>query len=60
MFCQMIEEELELNERLVLVTEHFVAMEPFASPTPFCTHVYPRRHMASFGDAWEPGKEWRP
>jgi UDPglucose--hexose-1-phosphate uridylyltransferase len=50
MFCQMIEEELELNERMVLVTEHFVAMQPFASPTPFCTHIYPRRHMASFGD----------
>jgi UDPglucose--hexose-1-phosphate uridylyltransferase len=50
MFCEMIDEELELNERVVLVTEHFVAIEPFASPTPFCTHIYPRRHMASFGD----------
>jgi UDPglucose--hexose-1-phosphate uridylyltransferase len=39
MFCQMIEEELEVNERVVLVTEHFVGMEPFASPTPFCTHI---------------------
>ncbi len=50
MFCQMMEEELELNERVVLMTEHFVGFEPFASPTPFCTHIYPRRHMASFGD----------
>jgi UDPglucose--hexose-1-phosphate uridylyltransferase len=50
MFCQMIDKELELNERVVLVTEHFVAVEPYASPTPFCTHIYPRRHMASFGD----------
>ncbi len=50
MFRQMIEEELELNERIVLVTEHFVGMQPFASPTPLCTHIYPRRHMASFGD----------
>lgn len=50
MFCQMIEEELEMNERMVLVTEHFVGLQPFASPTPFCTHIYPRRHMASFGD----------
>jgi UDPglucose--hexose-1-phosphate uridylyltransferase len=50
MFCQTSQEELELNERVVLVTEHFVALEPFASPTPFCTHIYPRRHMASFGD----------
>jgi UDPglucose--hexose-1-phosphate uridylyltransferase len=50
MFCQMVEEELEEKERLVMVTEHFVALELFASYTPFYTHVYPRRHMASFGD----------
>jgi UDPglucose--hexose-1-phosphate uridylyltransferase len=50
MFCEMIEEELEGNEHIVLVTEHFVAIGPFASRTPFCTHIYPRRHMASFGD----------
>jgi len=25
-------------------------MQLFASPTPFCTHIYPGRHMASFGD----------
>ena len=50
MFCQMIEEELEEQARVVMVSEHFVALELFASPAPFCTHVYPRRHMASFGD----------
>jgi len=50
MFCQMIEEELQEQKRIVMTTEHFVAMELFASPTPFCTHIYPRRHMASFGD----------
>jgi UDPglucose--hexose-1-phosphate uridylyltransferase len=49
-FCQMIEEELEEQKRVVLTSEHFVAAELFASPAPFCTHIYPRRHMASFGD----------
>jgi UDPglucose--hexose-1-phosphate uridylyltransferase len=49
-FCQMIEEELEAQPRVVLVTEHFVVLEPYASSTPFATHIYPRRHMASFGD----------
>ncbi|MFB3814570.1 MAG: galactose-1-phosphate uridylyltransferase [Terriglobales bacterium] len=49
MFCRAIEEELSEGTRVVLVTDHFVAMEPYASATPFCTHVYPRRHMASFG-----------
>ncbi|HEY7617193.1 MAG TPA: galactose-1-phosphate uridylyltransferase, partial [Terriglobales bacterium] len=29
---------------------HFGALEPFASPTPFCTHIFPRRHMAGFSD----------
>jgi UDPglucose--hexose-1-phosphate uridylyltransferase len=50
MFCQMIEEELADEDRIVLTTEHFVALEPFASPTPFATHIFPRRHMANFGD----------
>jgi len=50
MFCQMINEELMEEERIVLATEHFVALEPFASPTPFATYIMPRRHMANFGD----------
>ncbi len=50
MFCQMIVEELEEQTRIVAVSEHFVVLEPYASPAPFCTHIYPRRHMASFGD----------
>jgi len=50
MFCEVMQQELAEAERIVLATEHFVALEPFASFTPFCTHIYPRRHMASFGD----------
>jgi UDPglucose--hexose-1-phosphate uridylyltransferase len=50
MFCQMLEEETSEQKRIVLTTEHFIALEVYASPTPFCTHIYPRRHMASFGD----------
>ncbi len=50
MFCQMLEEELQQQVRIITVSEHFVALEPYASPAPFCTHIYPRRHMASFGD----------
>jgi len=50
MFCQMISEEMAEEDRIVMTTEHFVALEPFASPTPFATHIFPRRHMASFGD----------
>ena len=50
MFCQMMAEELEEGQRIVMVSEHFVALELYASPVPFCTHIYPRRHTASFGD----------
>jgi UDPglucose--hexose-1-phosphate uridylyltransferase len=49
-FCHVMGEELSERTRLVLDTRHFVVVEPFASPTPFYTHIYPRRHMASFGD----------
>jgi UDPglucose--hexose-1-phosphate uridylyltransferase len=50
MFCHMVEREVEDQTRIVLKGEHFVAMEVFASATPFATHIFPLRHMASFGD----------
>jgi UDPglucose--hexose-1-phosphate uridylyltransferase len=50
MFCQMIAEEMEEQCRVVLKTDHFIAAEVFASPAPFSTHIFPLRHMASFGD----------
>jgi UDPglucose--hexose-1-phosphate uridylyltransferase len=50
MFCQMINEELQEQTRLVQISEHFVALELYASRAPFCTHFYPRRHMSSFGN----------
>ena len=49
-FCQMIEEELSEQTRIVMLSKNFVALQLFASPTPFCTHIYPLRHMATFGD----------
>lgn len=53
MFCHMVEREIEDQTRVVLKNEHFVAMEVFASATPFATHIFPLRHMASFGDISE-------
>jgi UDPglucose--hexose-1-phosphate uridylyltransferase len=49
MFCQMIQEELEEQARVVMVTPHFAAVKLFASASPFSTCIYPLRHMASFG-----------
>jgi UDPglucose--hexose-1-phosphate uridylyltransferase len=53
MFCHMVEREVENQTRIVLKSERFVAMEVFASATPFATHIFPLRHMASFGDISE-------
>ncbi len=49
-FCEGLKEDLEEPERIVLASELFIAVEPFASASPFATYIYPRRHMASFGD----------
>jgi len=57
MFCEMLEEELQEQTRIVMVSEHSVALELYASPSPFCTHIYSRRHMASFGDVSRRGDE---
>ena len=54
MFCHMVEREIEDQTRVVIKSEHFVAMEVFASATPFATHIFPLRHMASFGDISAP------
>src|SRR5258708_21490518 len=50
MFCHMVARELAEQTRIVQTSEHFVVMEVFASATPFATHIFPLRHMASFGD----------
>jgi len=52
-FCQMLLEDLEEQKRIVIASDHFVALEPFGSAGPFCTQIYPRRHMASFGEISE-------
>ena len=49
-FCESIKEELKEGSRIVMETEYFVVLEPYASGTPFTTHIYPKRHMACYGD----------
>jgi UDPglucose--hexose-1-phosphate uridylyltransferase len=49
-WCDMIEQELEAQERIVKESEHFVAFEPFASKFPFETWLLPKTHQASFTD----------
>jgi len=49
-FCTVLQDELQAQERIVTTGDHFVALEPYASPTPFCTQIFPRRHMADFAE----------
>ncbi|MDD5044589.1 MAG: galactose-1-phosphate uridylyltransferase [Candidatus Omnitrophica bacterium] len=49
-FCKTLEEELKEKARIVLETDKFVSFMPYASYAPFMTWIFPRRHVASFGE----------
>lgn len=53
LFCKVMAEELADGVRVVHETEHFVAFIPYASLSPFSMWIFPRRHMASFGQIHE-------
>src|SRR4029077_8659836 len=40
-YCHVVEREIADETRIVVKNEHFVAMEVFASTTPFSTHIFP-------------------
>lgn len=46
--CTMLAEEQMSDRRVVSTTEHFVALCPFASRTPYLLRVIPRQHQDSF------------
>jgi UDPglucose--hexose-1-phosphate uridylyltransferase len=47
-FCDVLREELENGQRLVQVTEHFVALAPYASRYPYEYWILPREHSADY------------
>lgn len=49
LFCKVMEEELADRIRIIEETECFVAFIPYASLSPFALWIFPRRHMASYG-----------
>ena len=49
LFCKVMEEELSDGIRIVEESASFVAFIPYASLSPFAMWIFPRRHMASFG-----------
>ncbi len=50
-FSDMIQQELATGERVVLETEHFVVMCPYASRFPFETWIVPRQQASHFETA---------
>ncbi|MGA1796299.1 MAG: galactose-1-phosphate uridylyltransferase [bacterium] len=47
-FCEMLKEEIKLQERVILESADFVAFTPYAALSPFHTWILPKRHMSSF------------
>jgi UDPglucose--hexose-1-phosphate uridylyltransferase len=50
-FCQLMERETEMNQRVITADEHTVLLSPFAPRAPFETWVLPHAHAAQFEDA---------
>ena len=48
LFCDMIQQEVTTETRLVLDNPNFVAFEPYASRFPFETWILPRQHASHF------------
>ncbi|MDD5425409.1 MAG: galactose-1-phosphate uridylyltransferase [candidate division Zixibacteria bacterium] len=47
-YCEMVEEELRQEERIIIDSQNFAAFCPFASRSPFECRIYPKMHKASF------------
>ena len=50
-FCDILRQEMNTGSRVVLETEHFLAVCPYAARFPFEIWVLPRRHFSNFEDS---------
>lgn len=48
LMCTLVDDEISDGRRVVLDTEHFVTLVPFAALSPFHTWIFPKRHCATF------------
>ncbi len=49
-FCDLLRQEIEQEERVIINTGDFVAIAPFASRFPFEAWILPREHSACYED----------
>jgi UDPglucose--hexose-1-phosphate uridylyltransferase len=47
-YCDMVREEIDQQERVIAQTDYFVAFCPYAARSPFECRIYPKRHTASY------------
>jgi UDPglucose--hexose-1-phosphate uridylyltransferase len=47
-FCDIIRQELQTRNRVVMETQSFVALAPFAPRFPFETWIMPKRHISCY------------
>ena len=53
LMCTCLNDELSDGRRIILNTEHFVTLVPFAALSPFHTWIFPKRHCATFSSVRE-------
>jgi UDPglucose--hexose-1-phosphate uridylyltransferase len=53
-YCDMVQQELSTERRVVLDTPHFTALCPYASRFPFETWIIPRNHSSHFENIPKP------
>lgn len=53
-FCDMIQQELATEKRIVLDTSHFTAFCPYASRFPFETWIVPKQHSSHYENIPKP------
>jgi UDPglucose--hexose-1-phosphate uridylyltransferase len=51
LFCDIIDQEQVLEERVVLASNHFIVLSPFAGAHPFELWIVPTRHQADYTQA---------
>jgi UDPglucose--hexose-1-phosphate uridylyltransferase len=54
-YCDMVQQEIATEDRLVLDTPHFTAFCPYASRFPFETWILPKTHSSHFENIPKPG-----
>jgi UDPglucose--hexose-1-phosphate uridylyltransferase len=48
LLCDLVQQELAAKERVVVETDRFVALAPYASRSPFEVHLHPKLHCGAF------------